>query len=518
MKSFSLLTTPWLPVCFKDGSMDKLAPVNLADENVVDIAASRADLQGAAWQFLLGLLQCSIAPKNRNRWEDVWVDGISTDALHRALEPLESSFQFGADTPSFMQDFEPLTGDKVSVASLLPEIPGAQTTKFNKDHFVKCGVTERFCPHCAALALFSLQLNAPPGGKGYRTGLRGGGPITTLIELHEYQGNRQTPLWRKLWLNVMPQDIAEMPLPDLYDESVFPWLAVTRNSEQANAVTTPEQVNLLQAYWGMPRRIRLDFSTRYSGTCDLCTTHSDELLSGMTVKNYGVNYQGWRHPLTPYRQSLKESSGFFSVKPQPGGLIWRDWLGLSQEGASENNAEYPALVVKTIGACDLNGARVGLWGFGYDFDNMKARCWYEHHFPLLLMENIIPDLRQAVQTASRNLSLLRNALKEAWFADAKGARGDFSFIDIDFWNLTQGRFLQLIHDIENGWKPDDRLSKWQKDIWLFTRAYFDDHVFTNPYEGADLKRIMMARKKYFTKSAEKQCAKAAKAKKQEAAE
>ncbi|MCJ8700722.1 type I-E CRISPR-associated protein Cse1/CasA, partial [Escherichia coli] len=38
MNSFSLLTTPWLPVRFKDGTTGKLAPVDLADENVVDIA------------------------------------------------------------------------------------------------------------------------------------------------------------------------------------------------------------------------------------------------------------------------------------------------------------------------------------------------------------------------------------------------------------------------------------------------------------------------------------------------
>ncbi len=63
MNSFSLLTTPWLPVRYKDGTTGKLAPVDLADENVVDIAAPRADLQGAAWQFLLGLLQTSFAPK-----------------------------------------------------------------------------------------------------------------------------------------------------------------------------------------------------------------------------------------------------------------------------------------------------------------------------------------------------------------------------------------------------------------------------------------------------------------------
>ncbi|WP_079952860.1 type I-E CRISPR-associated protein Cse1/CasA, partial [Salmonella enterica] len=92
----------------------------------------------------------------------------------------------------------------------------------------------------------SLQLNAPSGGKGYRTGLRGGGPLTTLVELQEYQGERQTPLWRKLWLNVMPQDTVDLPLPDQCDAAVFPWLAATRTSEQANAVTTPEQVNKLQ--------------------------------------------------------------------------------------------------------------------------------------------------------------------------------------------------------------------------------------------------------------------------------
>lgn len=518
MENFSLLTTPWLPVRFRDGSTGKLAPVNLADEDVVDLAAPRADLQGAAWQFLIGLLQCSIAPKNRARWEDIWYEGLTAQDLQQALVPLELAFQFGPDAPSFMQDFEPLTGEKVSIALLLPEIPGEQTKKLNKDHFIKRGVTEHFCPHCAALALFSLQLNAPSGGKGYRTGLRGGGPMTTLIELQEYQGNRQTPLWRKLWLNVMPQDVSDLPLPTACDESVFPWLAATRTSEQASAVTTPEHVNKLQAYWGMPRRIRLDFSQTQSGTCDLCTQESDMLLSGMTVKNYGVNYEGWVHPLTPYRLPVKEGSGLFSVKPQPGGLIWRDWLGLSQQSTSETNTEYPAQVVKVFNAQSLERVKAGLWGFGYDFDNMKARCWYEHHFPLLLTENITATLRQAAQNASYMLGRLRSALKEAWFSDAKGARGDFSFIDTDFWNRTQNDFLALIRDAENGLDNEDIQQRWQHTLWRFALRYFDDQVFTNPYECVNLHRSMMARKKYFTTPAEKQSAKAVRAKKQEAAE
>lgn len=120
MNNFSLLTTSWLPVRYRDGTTGKLAPIGLADENVVDIAATRADLQGAAWQFLLGLLQSALAPKNRKGWEDIWEDGLSAETLAAALAPLEAAFQFGPDAPAFMQDFDSLAGGEIPIASLLP--------------------------------------------------------------------------------------------------------------------------------------------------------------------------------------------------------------------------------------------------------------------------------------------------------------------------------------------------------------------------------------------------------------
>ncbi|EAA3269870.1 type I-E CRISPR-associated protein Cse1/CasA, partial [Shigella flexneri] len=205
---------------------------------------------------------------------------------------------------------------------------------------------------------------------------------------------------------------------------------------------------------------------------------------------------------------------------QPGGLIWRDWLGLIEVGNSKNNTELPAQVVKLLNASNLKQTRVGLWGFGFDFEDMKVRCWYEHHFPLLLnkKEDLIPKLRLAAQAASHILSLLHRALKEAWFSEKKTTKLDFGFVDIDFWNKTQHRFLRLVRKIEEGQDPDELLSKWQKEMWLFARQDFDDRVFTNPYEPVDLERVMTARKKYFTTSAEKQNANAAREKKQEAAE
>ncbi|TRQ92111.1 type I-E CRISPR-associated protein Cse1/CasA, partial [Salmonella enterica subsp. enterica serovar Panama] len=107
---------------------------------------------------------------------------------------------------------------------------------------------------------------------------------------------------------------------------------------------------------------------------------------------------------------------------------------------------------------------------------------------------------------------------EGGWCEGQYAWGGFRFWEIVFGNQMQWRFLNLRQDLENGHKPDERLNKWQRELWLFTRRYVDDRVFTNPYESSDLKRIMTARKKYFTSSAEKQSAKAAKAKKQEATE
>lgn len=63
MNSFSLLTTPWLPVRYKDGTTGKLAPVDLADENVVDIAAPRANLEERHGSFCWGYYKPALRQK-----------------------------------------------------------------------------------------------------------------------------------------------------------------------------------------------------------------------------------------------------------------------------------------------------------------------------------------------------------------------------------------------------------------------------------------------------------------------
>ncbi|MDE9520027.1 type I-E CRISPR-associated protein Cse1/CasA, partial [Xenorhabdus bovienii] len=86
-----------------------------------------------------------------------------------------------------------------TISGLLIEAPGANTLKLNTDHFIKRGQCEVVSPEMAAIALFTLQINAPAGGVGHRVGLRGGGPLTILVQPQTLD----TPLWHKLWLNIV---------------------------------------------------------------------------------------------------------------------------------------------------------------------------------------------------------------------------------------------------------------------------------------------------------------------------
>jgi len=51
----NLVQSPWLPFLLQDGTEQVLPMTAICDSNVVDFALPRADFQGAAYQFAIGL-------------------------------------------------------------------------------------------------------------------------------------------------------------------------------------------------------------------------------------------------------------------------------------------------------------------------------------------------------------------------------------------------------------------------------------------------------------------------------
>lgn len=502
-----LITEKWLPVVLDSGERIKVSLTELLDERIVDVAYPRADFQGAAWQMLAGLLQCTVAPDEESEWKRLWKKGLNQSQWEKALRAIAPALQLGDQKPSFLQSFDPLEvettpkpkkktvsavkriskpksesiqkPDPKSIDRLLIDAPGDNTLKLNTDHFVKRHTAERICQHCAVMALFTVQTNSPAGGAGYRVGMRGGGPMTTLVVPAEGEAY---PLWKKLWLNVLPEEnlpeAAQLPL-------VFPWLTATKTSEKAGNIVTPDNSHLFQAYWGMPRRIELDFTATEAGRCDICGERHHGLFRQIRTKNYGVQYDSWLHPFSPYRQALKDPSApWLSLKGQPGGLSYKDWMGLLWEGEDKYNKTQPAKIVRAaIGRI----ARSELWCFGYDMDNAKARCWYQHRVPVLNTDNpekLTGRLAVVLPVASDALFLLKKALKSAMFANPTEARVDFSMTEIAFWQETEPAFRQLVAVLADDPacdQPDTRTSllQWEKGLQHYITGVFDRQMLSD---------------------------------------
>ncbi|HID44832.1 MAG TPA: type I-E CRISPR-associated protein Cse1/CasA [Chromatiaceae bacterium] len=503
----NLLKSPWIRALVGEAVSPK-AIIDIGDASIEDIVTCRADFRGAIYQLLIGLVQTAFAPKGRKEWLKYWREPPGKEELNEAFKPYRSAFEIDAPigSPSFMQDLELNEGEKKDIAALLIEAPGGKTIKDNQDHFIKRGRVQNMSPWSAALSLFTLQINAPSGGVGHRVSLRGGGPLTTLIlppEKEEYN-----TLWHRLWLNVLTQDeIDRLPgNPELTElEAILPWMGKTRTSEKKGMETYPEHAHPLQIFWSMPRRMRLHFSGE-EGICDLTGEPTDNAVHSFQTKNYGTNYSGnWVHPLTPY--VFEPNKEPLSIKAQPGGLGYRHWLGLVVEGRKGKLTRSPAGVVQRyykersqwIGDAEFHPR---LWAFGYDMDNMKARCWYEAIMPVFNLkpeqrDDIADNAQKMIEAAADTLKTLKISLKKAWFKRPADAKGDISFIDANFWSATEPVFYSLLRDLvsnlENENSIDELLGQWRNTLKQTAHKLFDQYALSSLNEDGDLKRIVMAR-------------------------
>jgi len=509
----NLLDEPWLPVRLHDGSQQWIAPQQLADPGIAAFDACRADFNGALVQFAIGLLQTCTPIANDSEWRALLHTPPDAAALAQWFEPHRAAFEFEGDGARFMQDFElrAADADPNGIGALLIETPGDNAVKNNSDHFVKRGRVQALCPHCTALALFTLQTNAPAGGVGYRTGLRGGGPLSTLLLATDTPA-APAPLWQTLWLNVRGQHafLAGGVEPGmLAPHRTFPWLAPQTAIQKDQGDTTPLQVHPAHMFWAMPRRIRLDLDAVGSGVCDLCGRPSERLIRQYVTRNYGLNYKGaWLHPLSPYYTGKE---GLLPLHPQPDGLGYRHWLAwvLGMEG-DKRKVQAATVVSHFLSQPRIEqktGITLRLWAFGYDMDNAKARCWYDATVPLYHLGECgfaeQKALREEVGAwlvgAELVASYLRGAVKDAWFS--ANARGDFGFIDATFWNRTEPAFYGLlrarIQSLRDGSAGDAIASaeSWRRQLRAAALRLFDaELVGTGPIERQNPARIAAAHK------------------------
>ncbi|AUJ72262.1 type I-E CRISPR-associated protein Cse1/CasA [Pseudoalteromonas sp. NC201] len=493
----NLVQDPWLYYRLKDNSIRQLPLSAIANPDVMDFALPRADFYGAAYQFAIGLLQTCCSPEEEEDWHDWYESPPSEQALTEAFDKAAHAFNLFGEGPLFMQDLDPLDGASTqNINTLLIETPGDNTLKNNVDHFIKRGKAAALSPDMAALALFTLQINAPAGGVGYRTGLRGGGPLTTLL-----LPNDESPsLWRKLWLNVCIEP--QVSDAQLQGGQIFPWLESTKVSKGKGAEVLSKDVHFLTHFWAMPRRIRLQ-PEESAGTCSLTGHQCEVLVKSFATTNYGNNYAGsWWHPLTHYRSNPKKpNEDNLSSKGQPGGIQYKQWHALCFANADEGN--HPARVIREFYdiKMDYVDLQPRLWAFGFDMDNMKARGWYDSQFPIFLLDeakraDVIHDLNYSIQLALEFSSMMRMQIKEALFDRPKDIKADLAQHVLCYWQNTERDFFTVAEAIcIQGELQSEDAKRWFYRALNAVLDIFDEVVLSISMDNQAITRKIAARQK-----------------------
>ena len=463
MIPFNLLSDPFLPVVMRSRAQRWLAFPELVagaesnglDEDYpVEFDWPRPDFNMASFEFCIGVVSLAFDIREEDDWHPFWTNPPDRDALAEKLAPLVSAFYLNGEGPRFLQDCESLQGGETPIELLLIDTPGQNGQRKNSDLLTHRDRYPALGLPAAAMALYSLQAYAPSGGSGFRTSVRGGGPLTALVVPVAHDGAPPVPLWRKIFANVghyAKPKASELP-------KALPWLAPTLTSEKSRTVSLAD-AHPLQAYFGMPRHIRLVFSSEL-GICSM-TGREEPLVTGFIQKPYGANYGLWQHPLTPYRH-LKEAGEPYSAKPKSGRFGYRDWVAVTVGSKDGKLAEQPTNIrlaknnrshalSQNKQAADAR-IRVGGWAM----NNMEAIAYLIAEEPLHLAKT--PDQQQALDDLARHfseaadqaVSQLLAALKKALFSGQKNASNDKGILDqarADFFDATEDQFHHLLDDL-----------------------------------------------------------------------
>jgi CRISPR system Cascade subunit CasA len=480
--TLNLIHHAWLPVRRRDGTTCLIAPHEIAPDHpnpVVALDWPRPDFNLAATEFLIGLHAVAGPPAHDDDWSDRYLSPPDAAALQAEFAPLAPCFELDGPGPRFMQDREDFPGEPNPPASLLIDAPGENTIKRNTDIMVRRGGARHMSRATAAMALYTLQSFAPSGGAGNRTGLRGGGPLVTLALPDPRPGDHVTTLWHIVWANT---PIHARPTPSDYPR-IFPWLAPTRVSDKTGRATTPVDVHPLQAFWGMPRRIRLDFAPNTEHLpCDLTGAIDNVLITGWRQKPWGTNYADWGkvHPNAPcYR--VKPNAELLYVHPQPGGIGYRNFLGLLFEDTDALSQVAPGIAQFRRLMVDVQTPPLTwrLLAAGYDMDNMKARGFVESELPVV--QSADPDararqdaqLRRMVLAAGMVAGLLLRCVRTALFGDGTVPADAASLAALRerFWDSTSGPFFDLMQNADT---TETTSTAWLAALNRHARALFDE--------------------------------------------
>jgi len=351
----NLLTEPWIPV--RSASDSSIITITLktllcAREPYV-LCLPRDDMEMAACQLLICLVQILWPPADASQLIQRIRDPLSEEEFISGIAGREDDFDLAHPEFPFMQVRGVVAKKNTTMDKLMVGLTGSQNCAFLNQP----GQGDNICGGCTAIALFNQASNAPGFGGGFKSGIRGEIPVTTLVQ--------QPCLRTTVWTNVLTQSMLDKHYSGWREEPRhnFTWQRPIISGQRIFA----HEIGLARGLFWQPAHIELS-SPDSGGKCCACGAIVEQRYSGFLKAKFNYTIEGfWLHPHSPVvHQSKKEilqrrHISFTLPTPcwtQTGRLLLERQLERNQEGRT------PALVV--VQARQLvNGRRLHLSIGGY---------------------------------------------------------------------------------------------------------------------------------------------------------
>lgn len=468
----NLLTEQWIPVHqqnqFKQISLETL----LTQQAEWSISLPRDDMELACLQLLVCLTQVLFPPKNRKELLNHFNTPLTSEQYQIAIANKIDWFELDHLTQPFMQIRGVKATDQTDMAKLFAGLDSKSSCCFVNEP----NLATYLCPSCAAIGLFNQANNAPSFGGGFKSSLRGGAPITTLV-----LSERSNDLRHTIWNNVLPEDSLTniMPCYAKKKEQAPVWVDIIK----AGAKTSSADTGLLRGLFWQPAHIELIKGER--GQCSCCGVE-DERYSGFNKEKFVYDFIGtFPHPHAPRSFELKKGektekfASFTTTAPA--------WTQLSQfmiARLDDKQGQIPAAVVTQ--AKDLAmGEPFFLLVGGYR--NNQAAILERHH-----------DLFNIAQGWQDHIDIIEEIIKLGLAYKTqlrKKLYGFYKATQIDLCNTAEAQFYKqteaLIHEHLKQLSDPDSLHQELKEI---CRNIFNQ--LTEPYQEnpAVIKALTIARR------------------------
>jgi CRISPR system Cascade subunit CasA len=352
----NLLSSPWIPVRQHGGagSFQLLTYRQLLCEDTDwRISLPRDDMEMACLQLLVSLTQVLFLPVTLDEVEERLMAPMVASDFDDAIAPCADWFDLDHPTQPFMQTRDVVAKEITPIQKLMIGLPEGHNHCF----FDPVGEVKQLSAPVAAIALFNQATNCPSFGGGFKGSLRGGAPITTLVDAKD--------LRRQVWSNVIYEGQLKLELPPSWQHDLSEDRPTWIDPIQAKQVIYATQIGLARGLFWQPAHVEL-IQSEHVGRCDVLGIETDQLYTGFRKEKFNFTLQGfWPHPHGA--RTLKFKKGEPETKYQSFTSTAPGWTRLSElvvtKAVDKGEGNVPALPILQAAALEIEPLTLIIGGY-----------------------------------------------------------------------------------------------------------------------------------------------------------